>query len=46
MNDFDYISIASLNQYSYCAHRCWRMFCAGEFADNQYTIEGTILHDI
>ena len=45
MNDFDYISIASLNQYSYCAHRCWRMFCAGEFADNQYTIEGTTLHD-
>ena len=45
MNDFDYISIASLNQYSYCARRCWRMFCAGEFADNQYTIEGTTLHD-
>ena len=45
MNDFDYISIASLNQYSYRAHRCWRMFCAGEFADNQYTIEGTSLHD-
>jgi len=45
MNDFDYISIASLNQYSYCAHRCWRMFCAGEFADNHYTIEGTSLHD-
>ena len=45
MNDFDYISVASLNQYSYCAHRCWRMFCGGEFADNQYTIEGTTLHD-
>lgn len=45
MKDFDYISIASLNQYSYCAHRCWRMFCAGEFADNQYTIDGTSLHD-
>ncbi len=46
MNDTDdYISIASLNQYSYCPHRCWRMFCAGEFADNQYTIEGTSLHD-
>jgi CRISPR-associated exonuclease Cas4 len=39
------ISIASLNQYSYCPHRCWRMFCAGEFTDNQYTIEGTSLHD-
>lgn len=41
----DYIPIAALNQYSYCPHRCWRMFCAGEFADNQYTIEGTTLHD-
>lgn len=39
------ISIASLNHYSYCPHRCWRMFCAGEFTDNQYTIEGTSLHD-
>ncbi|MEG3939195.1 MULTISPECIES: CRISPR-associated protein Cas4 [unclassified Microcoleus] len=46
MNDTDdYISIASLNQYSYCAHRCWRMFCAGEFAENQYTVEGTSLHE-
>lgn len=39
------ISIASLNHYSYCPHRCWRMFCAGEFEDNQYTIEGTSLHE-
>ncbi|MDF5725274.1 MAG: CRISPR-associated protein Cas4 [Rhizonema sp. PD37] len=44
MNDLEYISIAALNQYSYCPHRCWRMFCAGEFTDNQYTIEGTSLH--
>jgi CRISPR-associated exonuclease Cas4 len=43
--EIDYISIASLNQYNYCPHRCWRMFCAGEFVDNQYTIEGTSLHD-
>ncbi|WP_414577553.1 CRISPR-associated protein Cas4 [Anabaena sp. CCY 9402-a] len=41
----DYISIAALNQYAYCPHRCWRMFCAGEFIDNQYTIEGTSLHE-
>jgi CRISPR-associated exonuclease Cas4 len=41
----DYIPIASLNQYAYCAHRCWRMFCAGDFVDNEYTIEGTSLHD-
>jgi len=39
------IPIAALNQYSYCPHRCWRMFCAGEFEDNHYTIEGTSLHD-
>ncbi|MFN6537586.1 MAG: CRISPR-associated protein Cas4 [Nostoc sp. EkiNYC01] len=45
MNESDYISIAALNQYSYCSHRCWRMFCAGEFIDNQYTIEGTSLHE-
>jgi CRISPR-associated exonuclease Cas4 len=45
MNDLEYIPIAALNQYAYCPHRCWRMFCAGEFTDNQYTIEGTSLHD-
>ncbi|MUL35338.1 CRISPR-associated protein Cas4 [Gloeocapsopsis dulcis] len=45
MHDTDYIPIAALNQYTYCPHRCWRMFCAGEFSDNQYTIEGTSLHD-
>lgn len=39
------VPIASLNQYAYCPHRCWRMFCAGEFIDNEYTIEGTSLHD-
>lgn len=41
----DYIPIAALNQYAYCPHRCWRMFCLNEFVDNQYTIEGTSLHD-
>ena len=41
----DYIPIAALNQYAYCPHRCWRMFCAGGFEDNQYTLEGTGLHD-
>lgn len=39
------ITIASLNHYAYCPHRCWRMFCLGEFNDNQYTIEGTNLHE-
>ena len=45
MNDADYIPIAALNQYAYCPHRCWRMFCAGEFIENRYTLEGTGLHD-
>jgi CRISPR-associated exonuclease Cas4 len=45
MNEVDYVSISALNHYSYCPHRFWRMFCAGEFTDNQYTIEGTSLHD-
>jgi CRISPR-associated exonuclease Cas4 len=41
----DYIPIAALNQYAYCPHRCWRMFCLGGFVENQYTIEGTSLHE-
>lgn len=45
MNESEYIPIAALNHYAYCEHRCWRMFCAGEFSENQYTIEGTSLHD-
>ncbi|MEC4982796.1 MAG: CRISPR-associated protein Cas4 [Oscillatoria sp. PMC 1068.18] len=45
MNNPEYLTIASLNQYSYCPHRYWRMTCTGEFIDNQYTIEGTSLHD-
>ena len=45
MNEADYIPIAALNQYGYCPHRCWRMFCAGGFVDNQYTLEGTGLHE-
>jgi len=45
MNHIEYIPISALNQYSYCPHRCWRMFCTGEFNDNQYTIEGTSLHE-
>ncbi|NEO85339.1 MAG: CRISPR-associated protein Cas4 [Spirulina sp. SIO3F2] len=38
------VPLAALNQYSYCPHRCWRMFCAGEFMENEYTIAGTDLH--
>ncbi|NES98448.1 MAG: CRISPR-associated protein Cas4 [Desertifilum sp. SIO1I2] len=45
MDGFDYVPIAALNHYAYCPHRCWRMFCIGDFVDNQYTIEGTSLHE-
>jgi CRISPR-associated exonuclease Cas4 len=45
MKDSELVPIAALNQYSYCPHRCWRMFCAGEFEENQFTIEGTSLHE-
>ncbi len=45
MNDDELIPIAALNQYAYCPHRCWRMFCLGEFQDNAYTLEGTGLHE-
>lgn len=45
MDEADYVPIAALNQYAYCAHRCWRMFCAGGFVENQYTLEGTGLHE-
>jgi CRISPR-associated exonuclease Cas4 len=45
MDESDYIPIAALNHYAYCPHRCWRMFVAGEFIDNSYTIEGTGLHE-
>lgn len=44
-SEIEFVPIAALNQYSYCAHRCWRMFCAGEFVENRFTIEGTSLHD-
>jgi CRISPR-associated exonuclease Cas4 len=45
VTELEYVSIAALNQYAYCPHRCWRIFCLGGFVDNQYTIEGTSLHD-
>jgi CRISPR-associated exonuclease Cas4 len=44
-SETDYIPIAALNHYSYCTHRFWRMFVAGEFIDNHYTIEGSSLHE-
>jgi CRISPR-associated exonuclease Cas4 len=45
MNEIDYVPIAALNQYAYCPHRCWRMFCTDGFVENHYTVEGTSLHE-
>ncbi|MBE9063435.1 CRISPR-associated protein Cas4 [cf. Phormidesmis sp. LEGE 11477] len=45
VKEVNHVPIAALNQYAFCPHRCWRMFCAGEFVDNQYTLEGTRLHE-
>lgn len=45
MDEVELVPIAALNQFNYCPHRCWRMFCAGEFVDNQFTVEGTMLHE-
>lgn len=41
----DFVPISSLNHFAYCPHRCWRIFCACEFEDNLFTIEGTSLHE-
>ncbi len=41
----DRVPLAALNHYGYCPHRCWRMFCLGEFSDNAYTLEGSLLHE-
>lgn len=45
MTDSNCIPIAALNHYAYCPHRCWRLFCADGFVENQYTVEGTSLHE-
>lgn len=41
----DYISISSLNHYEYCPTRCYWIYVAGEFRDNEYTVEGGIVHE-
>ncbi len=42
-NDFIYIS--ALNHYEYCPTRCYWIYVAGEFKDNEYTVEGDIIHE-
>lgn len=42
--DDDYVMISALNQYHYCALRCYWMFVEHEYADNEHTIEGTLGH--
>ena len=38
------LPISALNQYDYCPKRAWYMFVCGEFAENEHTVEGTLLH--
>jgi CRISPR-associated exonuclease Cas4 len=40
----DYILISALNQFDYCPKRCYLMFVEQQFADNEHTVEGSILH--
>jgi len=39
-----YIPISSLNHYDYCPYRCYLMFITHDFLDNEYTIEGDMIH--
>lgn len=41
----DYIQISALNHYEYCPTRCYWIYVAGEFRDNEYTTEGDIIHE-
>lgn len=40
----EYIYISALNHYEYCPTRCYWIYVAGEFTDNEYTVEGDIIH--
>ncbi len=40
----EYIYISALNHYEYCPTRCYWIYVAGEFTDNEYTVEGEIIH--
>lgn len=41
----DYMYISALNHYDYCPTRCYWIYVAGEFKDNEYTVEGEIIHE-
>jgi CRISPR-associated exonuclease Cas4 len=41
----DYIYISALNHFDYCPTRCYWIYVAGEFRDNEYTVEGEIIHE-
>jgi len=38
------VPISALNHFCYCPRRCWLIFVAGEFEDNEYTVEGSLGH--
>ncbi|QSR87920.1 CRISPR-associated protein Cas4 [Methylacidiphilum caldifontis] len=41
----DHICISALNHYEYCPTRCYWIYVTGEFLDNEYTIEGELIHE-
>jgi len=40
----DFIFLSALNQYDYCARRCFYIFVENVFIDNAHTVEGALLH--
>jgi CRISPR-associated exonuclease Cas4 len=45
MPDLEPIPLSALNQYSYCARRCYLIHAEGEFVDNVHTLRGTHEHE-
>ncbi|MCL6560559.1 MAG: CRISPR-associated protein Cas4 [Firmicutes bacterium] len=44
-SDMTVVPLAAVNQYAYCPRRCYYIYVAGEFLDNEHTVEGEILHE-
>ncbi|RME50965.1 MAG: CRISPR-associated protein Cas4 [Deltaproteobacteria bacterium] len=38
------VPIAALNDYAYCPRRCHYIYVEGLFEENEYTVEGSLLH--
>lgn len=46
MEDFDYIPLRYLNEYTYCPRLGYIELVNGEFEDNEYTVDGSIKHRV